>query len=31
MGSNAVQTGKVKIGFEFNNNPEESLVMDMYA
>ena len=31
MGSNAVQTGKVKITFDFDNNPQESLVMDMYA
>lgn len=31
MGSNAVQTGKVKISFQFSSNPEESMIKDMYA
>ncbi|CAI2373836.1 unnamed protein product [Moneuplotes crassus] len=30
MGSNAVQTGKVKISFDFTNDPEDTLFMDMY-
>ena len=31
MGSNAVQTGKVKINFDFTSDPENTLMMDMYA
>jgi hypothetical protein len=31
MGSNAVQTGKTKIGFDFSNDPERSSILDMYA
>lgn len=30
MGSNAVQTGRVKISFKFDNNPEQSLVINMH-
>ena len=30
MGSNAVQTGKVKISFDFTNDPQNTLMMDMY-
>lgn len=30
MGSNAVQTGKVKISFDFTNDPDKTLMMDMY-
>jgi hypothetical protein len=30
MGSNAVQSGKVKISFTFDNDPEKSLVDEMY-
>jgi len=30
MGSNAVQTGKVKISFDFTTDPDETLYMDMY-
>jgi len=30
MGSNAVQTGKVKISFAFDNDEEKSLSLDMY-
>ena len=30
MGSNAVQTGKVKISFDFNPNEERSLIKEMY-
>ena len=31
MGSNAVQSGKVKISFNYNNNPDVSLIKNMYA
>lgn len=31
MGSNAVQTGKTKISFQFTPDPAESLVKEMYA
>lgn len=30
MGSNAVQTGKVKISFDYSSDPLDTLVMDMY-
>ena len=30
MGSNAVQTGKVKISFDFQNDPDKSLIKEMY-
>jgi hypothetical protein len=30
MGSNAVQTGRVKISFEYNNDPDQSLIIDMH-
>ena len=31
MGSNAVQTGKVKISFDFSSDPESSYIDEMYA
>lgn len=31
MGSNAVQSGKVKISFDFDTDPEQTLFLDMYA
>lgn len=31
MGSNAVQTGRTKIGFDFSTDPDRSLILDMYA
>lgn len=31
MGSNAVQTGKTKISFEFTPDPTDSMVKEMYA
>ena len=30
MGSNAVQSGKVKISFDFDSNPDQSLIKEMY-
>ena len=30
MGSNAVQTGKVKISFDFTSDPDRSLIKEMY-
>lgn len=30
MGANAVQTGKVKIGFDFTDDPDNTLFMDMF-
>jgi len=30
MGSESVQSGKVKIGFEYTNDPKNTLFLDMY-
>lgn len=30
MGSNAVQTGKTKISFDFDPDSEKALILDMY-